>query len=212
MPKLKKSKKFNYFEGFSRQAGFAIAEAKLLVEIFEDYDGSDDLGKYIERAHEIEHSGDEYVHAVFDAVAADFVTPIDREDIIALTQALDDVIDYTEGTVQRLYMLNVQEMHPKAIEFSRLLLKSCEKLGKAMEDFGDFKSSKKINKLIIDVGSVEEEADELFFHTMRELYASKHDDPLYVFVWDKLFQRLENAVDACEKVSDTMSTVIMKNC
>ncbi len=212
MPKLKKSKKFNYFDGFSKQTDLAIAEAKLLVEVFENYPGPDGLSDYISRAHEIEHSGDKHVHAVFDAVTADFVTPIDREDIIALTQALDDVIDYTEGTIQRLYMLDVKEMHPQAVDFSHLLLKSCEKLGKAMEDFGDFKSSKKLNKLIIDVGSVEEEADELFFRTMRELYSHGEENPLKVFVWDKIFQRLENAADACEKVADTMSTVIMKNC
>lgn len=127
------------------------------------------------------------MHSVFDAVTVDFVTPIDREDIISLTQKLDDVLDYMEGTVQRFYMLDVKEMHPKAGEFAELLLKSCEKLGKALEDFDEFKNSKKINKLIIDVGSVEEEADELFFHTLRELYSHGEENPLYVFVWDKLF-------------------------
>ena len=117
-----------------------------------------------------------------------------------------------EGTVQRFYMLDVKELHPKAGEFAELLLKSCEKLGKALEDFDEFKNSKKINKLIIDVGSVEEEADELFFHTLRELYSHGEENPLYVFVWDKLFQRLENTADACEQAADTMGTIIMKNC
>ena len=74
-------------------------------------------------------------------------------------------------------MLDVKEMHPKAGEFAELLLKSCEKLGKALEDFDEFKNSKKINKLIIDVGSVEEEADELFFHTLRELYSHGEENP-----------------------------------
>ena len=78
--------------------------------------------------------------------------------------------------------------------------------------FDEFKNSKKINKLIIDVGSVEEEADELFFHTLRELYSHGEENPLYVFVWDKLFQRLENTADACEQAADTMGTIIMKNC
>ena len=196
MAKHKKGKKLDYFEAFEKQAELAIAEAKLLVEVIENYKGPDSLDDYIERAHEIEHAGDKLVHSVFDAVTVDFVTPIDREDIISLTQKLDDV----------------KEMHPKAGEFAELLLKSCEKLGKALEDFDEFKNSKKINKLIIDVGSVEEEADELFFHTLRELYSHGEENPLYVFVWDKLFQRLENTADACEQAADTMGTIIMKNC
>lgn len=212
MAKHKKGKKLDYFEAFDKQVGLAIEEAKLLVEVIENYDGPDNLEKYIERAHDIEHAGDKLVHSVFDAVTVDFVTPIDREDIISMTQSLDDVLDYMEGTVQRMYMLDVKEMHPKAGEFAHLLLKSCQKLGKAMEDFSDFKNSKKLNQLIIDVGSVEEEADELFFHTMRELYSHGQENPLGVFVWDKLFQRLENTADACEKVADTMGTIVMKNC
>ncbi len=212
MAKHKKGKKLDYFEAFDKQVELAIAEAKLLVEVIDNYKGSEHLDDYIERAHEIEHAGDKLVHSVFDAVTVDFVTPIDREDIISMTQSLDDVLDYMEGTVQRMYMLNVKEMHPKAGEFAKLLLKSCEKLGKAMEDFRDFKNSKKLNQLIIDVGSVEEEADELFFHTMRELYSHGEENPLGVFVWDKLFQRLENTADACEKVADTMGTIVMKNC
>ena len=143
MAKHKNGKKLDYFEAFEKQAELAIAEAKLLVEVIENYKGPDSLDEYIERAHEIEHAGDKLVHSVFDAVTVDFVTPIDREDIIALTQKLDDVLDYMEGTVQRFYMLDVKEMHPKAGEFAELLLKSCEKLGKALEDLTSSKTRRR---------------------------------------------------------------------
>ena len=96
MAKHKNGKKLDYFEAFEKQAELGIAEAKLLVEVIENYKGPDSLDDYIERAHEIEHAGDKLVHSVFDAVTVDFVTPIDREDIISLTQKLDDVLDYME--------------------------------------------------------------------------------------------------------------------
>ena len=75
------------------------------------------------------------MHSVFDAVTVNFVTPIDREDIISLTQKLDDVLDYMEGTVQRFYMLDVKEMHPKAGEFAELLLESCRKTRQSVGRF-----------------------------------------------------------------------------
>lgn len=211
MARKHKQKKFNYFDAFEGHVDLACQEAELLIEVIEGFTTSDALLPEIERAHELEHRGDEISHDVFSALAVDFVTPIEREDIIAMTQSLDDILDYMEGTIQRFYMLNVPEMHPQAIEFARLLLKSCEALKAAMQDFRNFKNSKKLKRLIIDVSDVEEEADELFFNVTRGLFTEGREDPVNVYIWDKLFQRLENTADACEHVADTMGTVLMKN-
>ncbi len=203
--------RFNYFDAFEKQADLACQEAKLLIEIIEKFTTSEAVLPDIERAHAIEHEGDEVSHEVYMALAVDFITPIEREDIIAITQNLDDVIDYMESTIQRLYMFNTPYMHPRAIEFAHLLLKACEALKAAMDDFRDFKKSKKLRELLVSVSDVEEEADGLFFQVVRDLYAGGQDDPMGVFVWDKLFQRLENTADACEHVVDTMRMVILKN-
>lgn len=211
MARKHKQKKFNYFDAFENHVDLACQEAELLIEVIESFSTSDALLPEIERAHDLEHRGDEISHDVFSALAVDFVTPIEREDIIAMTQSLDDILDYMEGTIQRFYMLNVSAMHPQAIEFARLLLKSCEALKAAMKDFRNFKNSKKLKQLIIDVSDVEEEADALFFNVIRGLFTEGREDPVNVYIWDKLFQRLENTADACEHVADTMGTVMMKN-
>ncbi len=203
--------RFNYFDAFEKQVDLACQEAELLIEIIENFTTSDAVLPEIKRAHAIEHAGDEVCHEVFEALAVDFITPIEREDIIAMTQGLDDVIDYMESTIQRFYMYNVPSMHPRVVEFARLLLKSCEALKAAMCDFRDFKKSKKLNALLVSVADVEEEADELFFHVMRDMYLHGEEDRLGVFIWDKLFQRLENTADACEHVVDTMRMVMLKN-
>jgi predicted phosphate transport protein (TIGR00153 family) len=207
----KRKHKFDYFDAFEDQAKYACKEAKLLVEVIENYTTPDDTLPQLTKAHEIEHDADEVCHEVFDALTVDFVPPIERGDIIALTQGLDDIIDYMEGTLQRFYMLNVREMAPRADEFARLLLKNCETLKDAMADFRNFKKSKKVIELAIKVGAVEEEADQLFFTVVHDMYAADPVDPIEVAIWSLLFQRLENTADACEHVADSMRTVIMKN-
>ena len=207
---MAKKQKFDYFDAFDRQVELARQEALLLVEVIENYTSSDDLEGYLLRAHEIEHEGDTICHGLFTALTSDFITPIEREDILAMTGALDDVVDYIEGTIQRFYMLNIQAMHPDAMEFARLLLKACEALAAAMEDFRNFKNSKKLRKLLIDVNDVEEEADALFMRAMHELFTNE-EDVRCVIVWDKIFQRLEYAADACEHVADCMGSIVMKN-
>ncbi|MFQ9742869.1 MAG: DUF47 domain-containing protein [Slackia sp.] len=140
------------------------------MEIIENFTTSDTLLPDIERAHEIEHAADKVCHSIFQAVSVDFITPIDREDIISLTQSMDDILDYMEATIQRFYMFNLTSMHPRAIDFARLLLKSCEALKVAMGEFRNFKNSKKLPALIVKVGDAEEEMDSLFFTAMHGLY------------------------------------------
>lgn len=207
---MARKQKFDYFDAFDRQADLALQESRLLVEIIENYTSGEELETYLLRAHEIEHEGDTICHALYSELGSDFITPIEREDILAMAQTLDDVVDYIEGTIQRFYMLNIKTMHPDAIEFARLLLKASEALVAAMEDFRNFKNSKKLRQLLIDVNDVEEETDALFMRVMHELYANEEDVRL-VMVWDKIFQRLEYAADSCEKVSDTMNSIMMKN-
>ena len=202
--------KFNYFDAFEKQADLACQEAELLIEIIENFTTSDTLLPDIERAHEIEHAADKVCHSIFQAVSVDFITPIDREDIISLTQSMDDILDDMEATIQRFYMFNLASMHPRAIDFARLLLKSCEALKVAMGEFRNFKNSKKLPAFIVKVGDAEEEMDSLFFTAMHGLYKESREDALDIFIWDKLFQRMENTADTCERASDIMDSIIMK--
>ena len=207
-----KQKKFNYFDAFEAQADLACQEARLLIEIIENYGAAENLLSDIERAHEIEHKADTICHDVFTAVSTDFVTPLEREDIIAITNTLDTIIDYMEATVQRFYMLDVKSMHPQAAEFAHLILKICEALKVALGDFRNFKNSKNLRQRIIDVNDVESEADGLFIRVSHELFSNCELDPLYVIAWDKLFQRMEDTADACEHAADIMGTVMLMNC
>lgn len=205
--------KLNYFDAFEKLSDLACQEASLLIEIIEGFTTSDAVLPEISRAHRIEHEGDEVCHDIYAALADDFITPIEREDIILMTHELDEILDYTEGTIQRFYMLNVSSMHPDALSFARLLLSSCEALRSAMGDFKNFKKSKTLRSHIIAINDLEEKADELYFHVMREMYTSQRtpENAVNIFIWDKLFQRLENTADACEHVADTMGSIMMKN-
>ena len=91
--------------------------------------------------------------------------------------------------------------------FARLLLKSCEALKVAMGEFRNFKNSKKLPALIVKVGDAEEEMDSLFFTAMHELYKESREDVLDIFVWDKLFQRMENTCLPCSPKNTSASAV-----
>ena len=89
----KKSKKFDYFEAFERQTALAVKESELLIEAIENFTTAEAIKDIMPRAQDIEHEGDEISHDMYTAIATDFITPIEREDIISLTQYLDDIVD-----------------------------------------------------------------------------------------------------------------------
>lgn len=207
---MAKKQKFDYFDAFQQQTKVALAEVDLLIETVENFTSADELPSIMERAHEIEHKGDVLNHQVCQNVATEFLPPIDREDIITLAQNLDSIIDYMEDVIQAFYMYDVHSMRPEALEFARVIKKSCEALDRAMEDFRNFKRSKDFRQLIVDVNTYEEEGDRLYMQAIRNLHANEKDKPMRVMVWSKIFDRMEKCCDACEHIADTMGTVLLK--
>lgn len=207
----KKHKEFDYFEAFEQQARLIVQQADLLVDSIKQYESSEGVEEVMKKAHELEHEGDEVTQAIYRAVAHDFITPIDRDDIIEMADSLDNVNDYLEGVVQRFYMYDVQEMHEGALEFAKVLKKSGHALSTAMEDFKNFKRSKQFKHLVGEVSGREEEADQLYVKLIRGLHTADKQNPMRVYVWSNIFRRMENCADACEHAADVMNGIMLKN-
>ena len=209
---MAKKKKFNYFDAFEQQVDIASEEADILIEAIENFTTADSMDALLARAHEVENRGDEANHQIRVNVSADFITPIEREDILELAQDLDDITDKIEGIIQRFYMFDIHYMHPQALEFAIIIKKSVQALRKSMDSFREFKKVKKIRAMVQDVNNLEEQADGLYMQTIRTLYTEDaKNDAVHVEVWSRLFDRLEGACDACKTVADTMSVIMLKN-
>ena len=208
---MAKKGKFNYFDAFEQQVDSATELSDVLIEAIENFSTAEEMQPVLDKAHEIEHNGDMVNHMILTNVAADFITPIEREDIIELAQNLDDVSDMIEGVLQRFYMFDIHFMHPQAIEFARIIKKSLKALRKSMGTFREFKKVKKIRSMVEDVNQLEEQADALYVETIRHLYTVDAANAVRVEVWSRLYDRLEGTVDACEVVADTMANIMLKN-
>lgn len=208
--KDKKKKKFDYYDAFETQASIAVKEARLLNQIVSDFDSVDDVEACLERAHVLEREADEVCHSISDVLISDFVTPIDREDIMSIAQSLDEVIDRTEEIIQRFYTYDIHFMHEDARAFVKLIVRSCEALSEAMEDFRNCKKSDKFKALVYRVNELEDEADELYIKIIRDLYTKEREHPMRVMVWTRLFDIMEDCVDQCELVATKMNAVMVK--
>lgn len=198
-----------YFEDFITMVGFSCQAAELLQSSLKNFK-PETSARQREAMHEIEHAEDSIKHTIMERLGKEFVPPIDREDIIQLSNELDDVTDKIEDILIRMDIYNVKEAHPAALDFADVIVRCCKTLQKAMLEFPNFQKSTTLRQAIINVNSMEEEGDRIYINAMRELYRTG-GDPIYVSVWSKLFDGFEDCCDACEHVSDVMDIIIMKN-
>ncbi len=205
---MAKGDKF-YFENFAECTALSKKAAEYLVECLENYD-PECIEDMLKGMHEIENNADKKKHEMDEALAKAFVTPVDREDLDMLSHNLDQVTDKLEEILQKFYIYNIRSAEPSVIEFANKLVRSCDILCELMGEFENFKRSKKIQQLIIELNDVEEECDNLYLKSMRDI-TTNHTDILTVVSLRKIYDCFESCADACEHVGDSIGTVIMKN-
>lgn len=205
---MAKGDKF-YFENFAASTALSKEAAAYLVTCLESYN-PENIEQMLKQMHNIEHRADTKKHEMNAALAKAFVTPVDREDLDMLSHQLDDVTDKIEEVLQMFYINNIQTIEPAAVEFAKMIVRSCELLCALMGEFENFKRSKQIHSLIVELNDVEEECDKLYLSSMRAL-SQNSTDVLATIAWRDIYDCLEACADACEHVSECVGTVIMKN-
>ena len=199
-----------YFENFAACAGFACEAAELLLAVLEDFDPSA-LEKRLEEMHRIEHAADGRKHELLSVLTRAFITPIEREDILTLSQNIDEVVDQIEDVLLRIYCNNVCTVREDALPFAKMIIHCCEELYRLLEAIADFRKSSRLHDYIVRINTLEEEADRLFIGSMRRLHECCADDPVAVITWREVYIYLEKCADACEHAADTVESIVMKN-
>jgi len=199
----------NYFEIFVKLSEYSCQAADLLNEIMNNYH-ADELQEKMKKMHEIEHSADEARHAMISRLVREFITPIEREDIMAMADSIDNVTDTIEDVLMRMYMFNIKHIREHALKITDVIVKCCNALREALSEFHNFRKSQKLHNLIVEINNLEEEGDRLFMEATRNLYVTCKDY-IEVAAWDQTFHYMEKCCDACEDVADVIANVVMKN-
>lgn len=199
----------NYYAMLRDLVNYSCKAANALQEFLEDYDVQR-LPEWMDYMHSIEHAADQARHEMVDMLVREFITPIDREDIISLGQEIDNITDAVEDVLLRLYMFNVQLIRPDALQFVKVITACCDELVKLMAEFENYKKSSTIHDHIVEVNRLEGEGDQLYTKAIRSLYTSSYS-PTEIYAWTAIFDHMEKCCDACEHTSEGVQMVMMKN-
>jgi len=200
---------FNYFDCFVTMVEHSQGAAELLAKTVEKFDAEQLQSRMVEM-HSIEHSADMVKHDLNKHLAQEFITPIEREDIMELAQQLDSVTDAIEDVLVRMYMYRVKSLRPEVKEFTNTIVKCCDSLANMMNEFHDFRKSATIRDQIVEINRLEEVGDSIYTRAMYSLF-DPDNKASQMMVWSAIFEILEGCCDAIEDVADVVEGVMMKN-
>lgn len=206
---MARKKDENYFDIFVELDQYSRDAAVLLNEIVNDFKAVS-LEEKMLQMHNIEHAGDVGRHRMMEKLAREFITPIEREDIVALADAIDNVTDTIEDVMLRIYMFNFSVMREDAVKMAGIIVKCCDALKEALQEFSNFRKSQILHKLIVEINHLEEEGDTLFVNATRNLFVNEKN-PIEILAWRETLDYMEKCCDACEGVSEVIESVMMKN-
>ncbi|AZV56239.1 DUF47 family protein [Clostridium sp. AWRP] len=200
-------KEDKFYEFFVQTANIAYTEAKLLLDFLNNLENSEEN---LKKLKEVEHEGDKKQHEILEQLNKTFITPIDREDIYAIANDMDNIIDYMESTASRFVMFNVNECTEDAISLSKMIVQCCKELIIIMEELKNMKTSKQLSKKIIEVNRIEEDGDVVSRKAIGDIFR-KDIEVIDVIKWREIYQYLEDTLDACEDLANVIEGVVMKN-
>ena len=205
-----KPREMVFFDLLEHSASNLLEASRLFEREFVVLDVPAQWGGLRRRMKDLEHVGDEITHQIVDRLARTFVTPLDREDILALAHALDDVVDCLDGVCERLVLYKVTAVMPLAVQLAHLITLGAQELVPLIASLRNMSDGKAIDNRIRICMELENEADAVFHKALAEIFDHPRD-PIELIKWKEILALLENATDRIELVSKVVSSTVMRN-
>ncbi|AIQ11207.1 DUF47 domain-containing protein [Paenibacillus durus] len=199
-------KKDIFFETLENMADAIVQAADYFAQHLSDLS---DLEVFAGEMKKYESLCDTYTHTVIKELNKTFITPLERDDIMALITSMDDVIDGLEASATRFYMYNMTQTDEYIGQFAEILRQSSYEIQKAVH----LVSQKKllaVREHTIRLNDLENQGDEVLRNCTKALFAQVKD-PIELIKRKELYERLETTTDKCEDVANILESIIMRN-
>lgn len=163
----------------------------------------------IHQMRDLEHESDITTHEIMDKLNRSFVTPIDREDIHILAKQLDDVIDIANRIVVRMELFGIQKATDEFQELAQILNDASGVVVKAVASIRHLNRPQRILDYCVEINRLENAGDRAAEKAILSLFSS-NSDALEVIKWKEVYDTIENGIDKCEDIANTLEGIVVK--
>ncbi len=193
-----------FYDMFVEDAANVLAAARRLEEMLRSYDNIEQRAKEL---FAMEQHGDELSHNIGRRLNSTFVTPFDREDIVALISGLDDVLDLIEEVADTFILYQVEAPTPASLQQARIIVRQCAAIHEALERLRSFNG---LQKYWTEINRLENEGDRITRAAVAGLFSDK-TKATDIIKWKDIYGLLEATIDKCEDVADIIEKIVVKH-
>jgi uncharacterized protein len=205
LPKI--SRKHIFYDLLEKQALAAVNAATEFHILAGDFCN---LAAHAAKIKEIESEADHLTHELANRIDATFVTPLDKEDLHALSSELDDITDCIEACSGRMALYQLRQPRPDLEALTTMLVHITEATLEAVKTLRTKPNRESVQYLFIRIHQIENEHDAAFRKALADLLNAPDADPINVIKWKEVYDRIETAVDKCEDVANIIESVVVK--
>lgn len=163
----------------------------------------------LEEINRLEKQGDEITHAIISELSTTFIVPFDREDIQALANSIDDIVDLIYGTAKRIDLYKVHVIAPEMIRLSEILYECALELRAALKAMRNLRNAGVVSQKMQQINKLENEADTIMNQFVGMLFREEKN-ATNLMRQQEVATMLELATDKCEDAANIIQSVLIK--
>ena len=195
---------YDLFEGLSRHAVSSAEHLRQMVRSFPNTES------HLQKIRDEEHAADQLAHTALDRLDRTFITPFDREDIHELVGGLDDIIDGIDAVAKRFPLFHIKAMEPAFVQQADLLVQATVAVSEAVHRLRKSRKLSELSDKLIEIHHKESVGDDNHHAALSRLFAGEVE-ALEVMKWKELYDYIEDCIDGCEDVGNTLERIVLKN-
>ena len=195
------------YDLFNAHAEQVVRASRELVLLMQDFGNADAHARLIDEA---EHSADRITAEAMRLLHKTFITPIDREQIHQLVNAMDDICDLIQDVTESITLYDVRVVTPEMMRLADVALKCCERVKDVIALLGRDGHAEAVLKTCDEIDRLESDADRELRSAISRLFREEQD-VREIIKLKVIYEQLEAITDRCEDVANLAEGVVLEN-
>jgi hypothetical protein len=203
----------NFFELFNEHGRYIAEGARAFMSMIENYADPALRQQYADQVDVAEHAADKVTAEVNRLLHKTFITPIDREQIHGLINAMDDVLDLLQDATETMSLYDVREITTEVVRLGELSVRCCERVAHVvtlMPRLGQADVADAALKTCEEIDQLESDADRVMRAAMSRLFREQVDVRELIKL-KAIYELLESITDRCEDVANLIEGVVLES-
>ena len=203
----------NFFELFNQHGTYIVEGARSFMLMIQNYADPDQREKYGQEVGNAERNADRITAEVNRLLHKTFITPIDREQIHGLINAMDDILDLLQDATETMSLYDVHHMTEDVIRLGDLSAKCCERVQHAVSllpRISQTEAAEAAIKTCEEIDKLESDADRVMRGAMSRLFREETDVRELIKL-ETIYEQLESISDRCEDVANLVEGIVLEN-